>query len=135
MTISHMFAGNTPTRESPYVVTETAVERFARAIRAIPAVQGFAPPTFATVIAQPGQAKAVEQLLNSSADLHVVHLDQTFTHTRPIRVGDQLWTSTTIGADKRLGRHRVLTVSTEIRSTTDDLVCVCLATVLLRAAS
>lgn len=134
MTISHMFAGNTPTRESPYVVTEPAVTQFARAIRALPSGE-IAPPTFATVIAQPGQAKAVEQLLNSPADLHVVHLDQSFAHTRPIRVGDHLWTSTAIAADKPLGRHRVLTVETEIRSTADDLVCTCRATVLLRAAS
>jgi hypothetical protein len=140
MTISDMFAGIPATAQAPYLVTEAKVREFERSIGArtppLPAAGARpAPPTFAALIVQPAEAKAVAQLLDPGTRPRLVQLDQLLEFTRPIRVGDRLVTTTTVVTDKHLGRRRIVAVATDIHTVDGERVGRSRATVLMRGGA
>ncbi|HEU0128920.1 MAG TPA: MaoC family dehydratase N-terminal domain-containing protein [Pseudonocardiaceae bacterium] len=73
-----------------------------------------APPTFAIILALRAQ-----QALISDPDLgldysRMVHGDQSFTHHRPIRAGDELATTLHVDGVRTMGGNDLLTVRCEI---------------------
>lgn len=75
-----------------------------------------APPTFPIILALEGAGQAIadpELRLDYSM---VVHGDQRFRYSRPLRAGDLLTCRTTIAEIKTLGRNEMITLEGDIRT-------------------
>ena len=90
-----------------------------------------APPTFAIVISLEA-AMAVLQDPDVALDYsRVVHGEQRFAHTRPIRAGDRLVATTTIDAARTVAGNDLLTARVDLA--TEDGEAVCTSTSMLVA--
>jgi acyl dehydratase len=90
-----------------------------------------APPTFAIVLTFSAAGVVVEDPDVALDYSRVVHGEQKFAHTRPIRAGDRLVASPTIEAVRSVGGNDLIT--TRIDVTTEDGEPVCSATSMLVA--
>ncbi|PSK92852.1 acyl dehydratase [Murinocardiopsis flavida] len=131
MAINREFLGREYTSPEPYEVTRVKIREFADAIgdanpvyrdpataRAAGYPDVIAPPTFAIVMGMEGAGQAMfdpDLRLDYS---RVVHGDQSFRHSRPVRAGDVLTCVTRIRDVKALGGNELLTVDSDI-STVD----------------
>jgi acyl dehydratase len=90
-----------------------------------------APPTFAIVVSLEA-AMAVLGDPDVALDYsRVVHGEQRFAHSRPIRAGDRLVATTTIDAARTVAGNDLLTARVDL--TTEDGEAVCTATSMLVA--
>ncbi|MGH3873742.1 MAG: FAS1-like dehydratase domain-containing protein [Pseudonocardiaceae bacterium] len=148
MVLDSSFAGRSYPALGTYQVGREKIREFAEAIgdddalyrdpdaaraRGYPDV--IAPPTFATILAVRAQ-----QLLISDPDLgldysRVVHGDQSFTHHRPIRAGDELTTTVHIDGVRTMGGNDLLTVRCEITDGAGHPVTTARAMLVVRAPS
>jgi acyl dehydratase len=62
----------------------------------------------------------------------VIHVNQRFVHTRPIRAGDQLRTTTTLDSVRSAAGNDLLGIRCEIAAESGELVCTATATLLIR---
>ncbi|MGH4008064.1 MAG: FAS1-like dehydratase domain-containing protein [Pseudonocardiaceae bacterium] len=93
---------------------DDAIYRDTRAARAAGHADVIAPPTFAIILSLRAQQALVcdpELALDYS---RAVHGDQSFTHHRPIRAGDELATTLHIDSVRAMGGNDLLTVRCEI---------------------
>jgi acyl dehydratase len=129
------FVGRSYPTADAYQVGREKIREFAEAIgddnavyrdpgvaRAFGYPDVIAPPTFAIILALRAQ-----QALISDPDLgldysRVVHGDQSFTHHRPIRAGDELAATLYIDRIRAMGSNDLLTVRCEITDRAGDPV-------------
>jgi acyl dehydratase len=107
------------------------VHRDADAARAAGYPDVIAPPTFAIVLTLEAANVVLGDPQVSLDYSRVVHGEQRFTHTRPIRAGDRLVATTTIEAVRSVAGNDMLT--TRVDLATEDGEAVCSATSMLVA--
>jgi acyl dehydratase len=91
-----------------------------------------APPTFAMLPVLRGFDQLVADLGVSYAQ--VIHVSQRFVHTRPIRAGDQLMTTTSLDSVRSAAGNDLLGIRCEIVAESGEAVCTATATLLIRTS-
>jgi acyl dehydratase len=145
MAINRDYAGRTFPASEPYQVSRVKIAEFAAAIgdpnpvyrdasaaRAAGYPDVIAPPTFAIVISM---AAAGAAMADSGLGLNyamVVHGEQRFDYARPLTAGDVVTAQPTITGIRDVGRNIMLTTSTEITTTSGELVCTAVSTLVER---
>lgn len=127
----------------PYEVSREKVREFAEAIGDPNAVyvdidvarkyghrDVVAPPTFVMIPVMRGFDLLMDDLGIEFA--RVVHVDQRFTYTRPLLVGDQLEATTTLDAIRQVAGSDLLTIRNEVHGADGGHVCTAQATLLIR---
>jgi len=147
MAINPDFAGRTFPPGEPYEVSREKLREFANAIgdpnpvyRSRSAAQeaGFpdviAPPTFAIVISMASSSKVLaDPALNVNYAM-VVHGEQKFEYTRPLRAGDVVTAQSTITSIREVGSLSMMTTTTQISSVDGELICTAHSTIVERGA-
>lgn len=131
MALDPSLVGHTYPPTEPYLVSREKVREFATAIgatepafvdpdaaRALGHPDLVAPPTFPIVIAAAGTQLLIDDPKLGLDFSRVVHGDQRFSYTRPVRAGDRLVGVVTIEEITERGGHGFLTTRTDI--TTED---------------
>ncbi len=107
----------------------------AEAARAAGYADVIAPPTFAIVVSLEA-AMAVLQDPDVALDYsRVVHGEQRFAHSRPIRAGDRLVATTTIDAARTVAGNDLLTARVELATEDGEAVCTSTSMLVARGAS
>lgn len=127
MPIDASLAGREFPATEPYLVTAEAVEAFA-------ATHGAAadpvPPTFPIVVTFRAM---LDFLAAEEVELsRIVHGDQKFSYARPVRIGDELRATLTVGKVRNLGGADVIATTSEIVDAEDAVVCTASATLVHR---
>ncbi|MCY9787488.1 MaoC family dehydratase N-terminal domain-containing protein [Nocardiopsis sp. EMB25] len=125
MAINAEYIGREYPAPEPYEVTRGKIREFAEAIndpnpvyvdRAAAEAAGYpdviAPPTFPVILGMAGSAYAVADPELGVDFSRVVHGDQSFHYSRPLRAGDVLTAVTRITDVKTLGGNGMLTLET-----------------------
>jgi acyl dehydratase len=129
MPIDASLAGRAFPPTEPYLVTEEAVAAFADAVGA---GSGRIPPTFPIVVTF---AAMMDFLDAEQVELsRIVHGDQKFSYTRPLRIGDELRAALTVGKVRQLGGADVVSTTSEITDAAGETVCTASATLVHRGA-
>jgi acyl dehydratase len=111
------------------------VYRDAEAARAAGHPDVIAPPTFAIVISMASTGDAVTDPGLGINYAMVVHGEQQFSYTRPLRPGDIVTAQTTISGIRAVGSLSMMTTSTEIRTTEGEHVCTATSTLVERGSA
>jgi acyl dehydratase len=133
---------------APYEVCRVKIAEFAEAIgdpnpvfrdRAAAQAAGYpdviAPPTFAIVISMAASGMAVGDPGLGLNYAMVVHGDQRFEYSRPLRAGDVVTAQSTISGIREAGSITILTTETQIRTVDGEHVCTGFATLVERGAA
>ena len=129
--------GHTYPAEGEFEVSREHIRRFADAIgdpnpayrdrdaaRALGYPDVVAPPTFLTTVGLSLRGQSPIGDPDVGVDYsRVVHGEQRFVHHRPVHPGDVLTGTTRIVDIRSVGANEILSLETEIRTTTGDLVC------------
>src|SRR5215470_11570468 len=148
MAINPDFLGRTFPPSAPYEVSRVKLAEFADAIgdhnpvyrdRAAAHEAGFpdviAPPTFPIVISMASSARALaDPGLNLNYAM-VVHGEQRFEYSRPLRAGDVVTAEVTISDIKQVGRNSLMTTTTKIATVDGEHVCTAEATLVERGGA
>jgi acyl dehydratase len=147
MPVNPDYAGRTFPATEPYEVSRVKIAEFANAIgdpnpvyrdRDAAAAAGYpdviAPPTFPIVVTMAASGKAVADPGLGINYAMVVHGEQRFEYTRPLRAGDVVTAQSTIESIKTLGRNVMMTTRTEVRTTGGEPVCIAYSTLVERGA-
>lgn len=102
------------------------------AARALGHADIIAPPTFAMLPVLRGFDILMNDLGIEYA--RVIHVDQRFAHTRPIRAGDRLLTTTTLDSVRSRAGSDFLGIRCDVATESGDPVCTATSTLLVRAA-
>lgn len=116
-----------------FEVTEDHVRRFAAAVGDD---GSFVPPTFVTT---PEIAAGLAQVV-ADAELgldftRVVHGEEVYEWSRPVRVGETLEVVATIESIRARGGHEFLTLRTELRGANAELVVTARSSLVVRGAT
>lgn len=127
MALDPSFAGRSYPAAGTYQVGREKIREFAEAIgdddavyrdpgaaRACGHSDVIAPPTFAIILSLRAQQVLVRDPELGLDFSRVLHGDQSFTHHRPIRAGDELATTVHIDGVRTMGGNDLLTVRCEI---------------------
>ena len=132
MPISEAHAGKSYPPTPPYEVTSIKIAEFAAALgdqnSAYDGDAPVAPPTFAAVLA----AAAWEEMF-ADPDLglelsRIVHGDQRFTYSRPLRAGDRVTATLTIVKVRVRGSTEIISSAVDVHDATGELTCTAAAT-------
>ncbi len=125
MPITAEHVGRSYAATDPYLVSQAKVAEFARALRedAPAAAPALAPPTFAIVVAGQAWDRLFGDPELGLALERVVHGDQGFAWTRPLRVGDEVTATLTIEKVRTRGRADFIGSAVDITTTTGEHVC------------
>jgi acyl dehydratase len=147
MAVNQEYAGRVFPTSDPYEVSRVKIAEFAAAIgdsnpvfRDAAAAQAaghpdvIAPPTFAIVISMAGSGAALADPGLGLNYAMVVHGEQRFTYSRPLRAGDVVTAQVTLTDIRSAGRNTMLTTSTDIRTTGGEHVCTAVSTLVERGA-
>jgi len=148
MAINPDFLGKTFPPSAPYEVSRVKLAEFADAIgdqnpvyrdRAAAREAGFpdviAPPTFPIVISMATSARALaEPGLNVNYAM-VVHGEQRFEYSRPLRAGDVVTAEVTISDIRDVGRNSLMTTTTQISTVDGEHVCTAYSTLVERGGA
>ena len=147
MAINPDYVGRTFEPSEPYEVSRVKIAEFATAIgepsplcrdRAAARAAGYpdviAPPTFAIVVTSGGSAKLMSDPGLGVNYAMVVHGEQSFTHTRPLRAGDVVVAQSTIESIKQVRNMTTMATVTEIRTVDGEHVCTARSTLVERGA-
>src|SRR5260370_343598 len=93
-----------------------------------------APPTFAIVITAAGDARLMRDPGLGVNYAMVVHGEQSFTHTRPLRAGDVVVAQATIESIKQVRNMTTMSTVTEVRTVDGEHVCRARSTLVERGA-
>lgn len=131
MALDPSFIGRTYPPSAPYEVGREKIREFADAVgadhpahrdpgaaRALGHPDVIAPPTFPIVITHPIGGQLIEDAELGLDYSRVVHGDQRFVATRPIRAGDRLQGTLTVDNIRTAAGNDIL--STRIELTTED---------------
>jgi acyl dehydratase len=141
------YAGRTFEPSEPYEVSRVKIAEFATAIgdvsplcrdRAAAQAAGYpdviAPPTFAIVVTSAATARLITDPDLGVNYAMVVHGEQSFTHSRPLRAGDVVVAQATIESIKQIRTMTTMATVTEIRTTAGEHVCTARSTLVERGA-
>jgi acyl dehydratase len=148
MAINRDYIGKTFPPTEPYEVSQQKLREFADAIgdlnpvyrdQAAAAEAGhpdvIAPPTFPIVITMAGSMQALaDPGLNVNYAM-VVHGEQRFAYTRPLRAGDVVTAEVTISDIRSLGRNSVMSTTTQVRTVDGEDVVTAYATIVERGGA
>jgi acyl dehydratase len=147
MAINRDYVGRTFPASPPYQVSRVKIAEFAAAIgdpnpvyRDVSAARAagypdvIAPPTFAIVISMAAAGAAIADPGLGLNYAMVVHGEQRFDYARPLTAGDVVTAQPAITGIRDAGRNVMLTTSTEIMTTSGELVCTAVATLVERGA-
>jgi len=141
------YAGRTFPASAPYEVSRVKIAEFAAAIgdpnplyrdaeaaRKAGYPDVIAPPTFPIVITMASSGEAVADPGLGLNYAMVVHGEQTFSYSRPLRAGDVVTARTTISGIRQSGSLTLLTTETEITTLAGEHVCTGAGTLVERGA-
>ncbi|GAA1590291.1 MaoC family dehydratase N-terminal domain-containing protein [Actinomadura kijaniata] len=145
MALNRDFIGRTFPPTEPYEVSRVKIREFADAIgdrdpvyrdpeaaKALGHPDVIAPPTFPIVVSLGNPALADPELgLNYAM---VVHGEQRFEYTRPVRAGDVLTCTSTVTEIKSIGNNEKMVIETDIKTADGELVCRTYNTIVERGA-
>jgi acyl dehydratase len=150
MPLNRALIGRSVRAEGTFEVSREHIRRFAQAIGDLNPVYldveaakaaGYpdviAPPTFLTTVGlslRGGNGPLADPDLGIDLRL-VVHGEQRYVHHRPIRPGDVLTATTTITDIRDAGANELLTMTTEISTTSGELVCTAYNVVVSRGTA
>jgi acyl dehydratase len=145
MALDQSFVGRSYPPTSPYEVGVEKIREFATAIgddnpaytdpeaaRALGHPDVIAPPTFVFSITYSAAGKVIDDPQLGLDYSRVVHGDQTFTYTRPVRAGDKLTVTSTIEAIKSMAGNDVLDVRGEVHDEKGEHVVSALTKIVAR---
>ncbi|MEV8096657.1 MaoC family dehydratase N-terminal domain-containing protein [Kitasatospora sp. NPDC085879] len=147
MPLDPSFIGRTYPPTAPYEVGREKIREFAVAVgdanpaytdpeaaKAFGHPDVIAPPTFPFVITYSAAAQVVTDPELGLDYSRVVHGDQKFAYTRPVRAGDRLTVTVTIDSIKSLAGNDVLSVRGEVNDESGEHVVTSVMTLVARAA-
>lgn len=145
MALNRDFIGRTFPPSEPYEVSRVKIREFADAIgdrnpvyrdqeaaKAAGYPDVIAPPTFPIVVSLSNPGLADPELGINYA--MVVHGEQRFEYTRPLRAGDVVTCTSTITEIKSIGNNEKLVVETDVKTVEGELVCKSYNTMVERGA-
>jgi acyl dehydratase len=145
--INTELVGRSYPASEPYEVSRVKIREFADAIgessplhRSREAAQAagypdvIAPPTFPIVIAMSASGSAVADPELGINYAMVVHGEQRFEYSRPLRAGDLVTAQSTIAGIRSVGSMTMLTTQTEIRTVDGEHLCTAYSTIVERGA-
>jgi acyl dehydratase len=148
MALDPSFIGRTYPPSEPYEVGREKIREFATAIgdrnpayldRAAAEKLGYpdviAPPTFATVLTTRHNVQVVGDPELGLDYSRVVHGEQRFVYSRPIRAGDQLVTVVTVENIRAGGGHDIVTVRGDISTVDGEQVVTAYTTLVARGTA
>ncbi|WP_116212485.1 MaoC family dehydratase N-terminal domain-containing protein [Streptomyces olivoreticuli] len=135
MALDQSFVGRTYPATEPYEVGREKIREFADAIgdanpvytdpeaaKALGHPDVIAPPTFVFAITFRAAGQVVQDPQLGLDYDRVVHGDQKFAYTRPVRAGDRLTVTSTIETIKSMAGNDVVTVRGEVHDETGEHV-------------
>ena len=147
MPLDPSFIGRSYPPTAPYEVGREKIREFAEAVgdanpaytdreaaKALGYPDVIAPPTFPFVITYRAAAQVVQDPELGLDFTRVVHGDQRFVHTRPVRANDRLSVSCVIDSIKSLAGNDILSVRGEVHEESGEHVVTAFMTLVARAA-
>ncbi|MGY1453445.1 FAS1-like dehydratase domain-containing protein [Streptomyces sp. SS8] len=147
MALDQSFVGRSYPPTAPYEVGREKIREFAEAIGDThpaytdPEAAGelghpdvIAPPTFVFAITFKAAGEVVADPGLGLDYSRVVHGDQKFAYTRPVRAGDRLTVTSTIEAVKSMAGNDILDIRGEVRDETGEHVVTAWTKLVARAA-
>ncbi|GHA13009.1 MaoC family dehydratase N-terminal domain-containing protein [Streptomyces echinoruber] len=147
MALDQSFVGRTYPPTAPYEVGREKIREFAEAVgdpnpaytdpeaaKALGHPDVIAPPTFPFVITYRAAAEVVGDPQLGLDFSRVVHGDQKFAYTRPVRAGDRLAVAQTIESIKSLAGNDVLVIRGEVHDEAGEHVVTTWMKLVARAA-
>jgi len=141
------YAGRTLEPSAPYEVSRVKIAEFATAIgdtsplcrdRAAAQAAGYpdviAPPTFAILVTSADTAKLMADPGLGVNYAMIVHGEQSFAHSRPLRAGDVVVAQSTIESIKQVRNMTTMATVTEVRTVDGEHVCTARSTLVERGA-
>jgi acyl dehydratase len=145
MPIDPAYAGRTYPATEPYAVGVEKIREFAAAIgdhnpayrdpaaaKALGHPDVIAPPTFPFVLTFTASRQVIEDPELAIDYSRVVHGEQRFVATRPVRAGDLLTTVVSIDTIRSAGGHDMITTRAEVSTTGGEHVVTALSTLVVR---
>ncbi|HEY2575246.1 MAG TPA: MaoC family dehydratase N-terminal domain-containing protein [Streptosporangiaceae bacterium] len=145
MAVNQDYVGRSFGAGAPYEVSRVKIAEFADAIgdqsplyrdrdaaRAAGHPDVIAPPTFAIVISMASSGRVIADPGLGLNYAMVVHGEQRFEYTRPIRAGDVLTATSTIASIRQVRDLTMLTTSTDIQTVGGEHVCTAHSTLVER---
>jgi acyl dehydratase len=142
------FIGRSYPPTDPYEVGREKIREFAVAVgdlnpayldqaaaKALGYPDVIAPPTFAIALAMPASDKVIEDPELGLDFSRVVHGDQKFSYSRPLRAGDRVRVTVKIDNIKSLAGNDVLTVSGEMHEESGEHLVTAVMTLVARAVA
>jgi acyl dehydratase len=146
MPLDQSFVGRTYPPTRPYDVGREKIREFAAAIgdpkpayldpeaaRALGHPDVIAPPTFPIVVALTAAEQVTFDPELGLDYTRVVHGDQRFVATRPVRAGDRLTVTVTVESIKSLAGNDVVTTRGDVTTIEGEHVCTSYSTLVARA--
>jgi acyl dehydratase len=147
MAVNKDFAGRTFPATKPYEVSRVKIAEFADAIgdpspvyrdRDAAAAAGYpdviAPPTFPIVVTMASSSSVVGDPALGINYAMVVHGEQRFEYSRPLRAGDMVTAESTIESIREVGRNVMMTTRTDVRTVAGEHVVTAFSTIVERGA-
>ena len=139
------FVGRTFPATKPYEVSRVKIAEFADAIgdpspvfrdRDAAVAAGYpdviAPPTFPIVVTMTSSGSAVADPALGINYALVVHGEQRFEYTRPLRAGDVVTAQSTIESIREVGSNVLMNTRTELRTVAGEHVCTAFSIIVER---
>ncbi|WP_225847942.1 MaoC family dehydratase N-terminal domain-containing protein [Streptomyces sp. HPF1205] len=147
MALDQSFVGRNYPPTAPYEVGREKIREFAEAIgdgnpaytdpdaaKALGHPDVIAPPTFAFTITYKAAGQVIQDPELGLDYSRVVHGDQRFAYTRPVRAGDRLTVTSTIEGIKSMAGNDILDVRGEVHDETGEHVVTAWTKLVARAA-
>ncbi|WP_338931584.1 MaoC family dehydratase N-terminal domain-containing protein [Streptomyces netropsis] len=147
MALDQSFVGRTYPATDPYEVGREKIREFAEAVgdanpayldpeaaKALGHSDVIAPPTFVFAITFKAAGQVIQDPQLGLDYDRVVHGDQKFAYTRPVRAGDRLSVVSTIESIKSLAGNDVLSVRGEVHDESGEHVVTAHTMLVARAA-
>jgi acyl dehydratase len=147
MALDQSFVGRSYPPTAAYEVGREKIREFAEAIgdenpvytdsdaaKAFGHSDVIAPPTFAFTITYTAAGAVISDPELGLDYSRVVHGDQKFTYTRPVRAGDRLTVTSTIEAIKSMAGNDILDIRGEVRDESGEHVVTAWTKLVARAA-
>src|SRR5580704_1364322 len=145
MPVNQDFVGRTFPATKPYEVSRVKIAEFADAIgdpspvfrdRDAAVAAGYpdviAPPTFPIVVTMASSGSAVADPALGINYALVVHGEQRFEYTRPLRAGDVVTAQSTIESIGEVGSNVLMNTRTELRTVAGEVVCTAFSIIVER---
>jgi acyl dehydratase len=146
MALDESFVGRTYPPTEPYEVARVKIREFAEAVgdlnpayldvdaaKALGHPDVIAPPTFPIVISMPAVNRVVNDPALGLDWSRVVHGDQGFAYTRPMRAGDRIECVISIESIKTAASNDMIRLASELRTVEGEPVCTGYAMLVARA--